>query len=147
MIYFDQKVPAYYHAAMSVRRCRMAANSSAAIISSRVNSGKSLRISSKDMPDASHLSTSSTVIRMPLIHGLPLLLPGSIVIIFLYINMMSKYLNCHKNSHFSTTHSSLRRNKSATERGRRSLSQKNPSSFFPSPPDCSTGENWPLGSV
>src|ERR687892_815058 len=54
------------------RRSRAAANASVARISSRVRSGKSLRISSSVIPPARYSRMSYTVIRVPLIHGFPL---------------------------------------------------------------------------
>jgi len=62
------------------RRSRSAANAKQARISSRVRSGKSLRISFSDMPEARYSRTSYTVIRSPRIQGFPPRFPGSIVI-------------------------------------------------------------------
>ena len=62
------------------RRSRSAAKAKQARISSRVRSGKSLRISFSDMPEARYSRTSYTVIRSPRIHGFPPRFPGSIVI-------------------------------------------------------------------
>src|SRR5258705_13873900 len=57
---------------LASRRSRAAANARAARMSSRVRSGKSLRISSSVIPPARYSSRSYTVMRVPLMHGLPL---------------------------------------------------------------------------
>ncbi len=51
-------------------------------MSSRVSSGKSFKICSCVMPEARYSRTSETVILIPRMQGLPLLFPGSIVMIF-----------------------------------------------------------------
>ncbi|ULA65720.1 MAG: hypothetical protein LZF86_240113 [Nitrospira sp.] len=61
-------------------RSRSAANSRQARISSCVRSGKSRRISSSLMPEARYSNTSYTVIRNPLMQGLPPRFAGSMVI-------------------------------------------------------------------
>src|SRR2546422_671375 len=58
------------------RRSRAAAKARAARISSRVRSGKSLRIASSVIPPARYSSTSYTVMRVPLIQGFPLRTAG-----------------------------------------------------------------------
>src|SRR5712691_6213269 len=58
------------------RRSRAAAKASAARMSSRVRSGKSLRIASSVIPPARYSSTSYTVMRVPLIHVLLPRTPG-----------------------------------------------------------------------
>jgi len=63
-------------------RSRSAANSRQARISSRVRSGKSLRMSASLMPEARYSRTSYTVMRSPRIQGFPPRLPGSIVMRF-----------------------------------------------------------------
>lgn len=62
---------------------RSAANAKHARMSSAVRSGKSETISSVDIPPAKYSSTSETVMRNPRMQGLPLLLPGSIVMMSL----------------------------------------------------------------
>ena len=61
---------------------RSAANARHALMSSRVSSEKLSRISSSLMPSARYSRRAWTVMRIPRIHGLPLRLPGSIVMIF-----------------------------------------------------------------
>ena len=61
-------------------RSRSAAKAGHARMSSRVRSGKSWRIWSSVMPEARYSRTSETVIRMPRMQGLPLRLPGSMLI-------------------------------------------------------------------
>src|SRR5438128_215422 len=79
----DISVQQQLHAgAMNSFRSRSAAKARQARISSRVNSEKSLRISSSLMPPARYSRISCTVMRMPRMHGLPLRLPGSMVMIF-----------------------------------------------------------------
>lgn len=58
-------------------RSRSAANSRQARISSRVRSGKSLRMSASLMPEARYSNTSYTVMRRPRMQGLPPRLAGS----------------------------------------------------------------------
>src|SRR5271166_6434373 len=58
------------------RRSRAAAKAKTARMSSRVRSAKSLRISSSVIPPARYSSTSYTVMRVPLIQGLPLRTAG-----------------------------------------------------------------------
>lgn len=76
---FGQTITSYCGKTAS-RRSRSAANAKHARISSCVKSGKSSKISSSVIPPAKYSSTSCTVIRKPRIHGCPLRLPGSIVI-------------------------------------------------------------------
>ena len=64
------------------RRSRSAAKAKHARTSSSVSSGKSAKISGMLIPPARYSSTSITVIRMPLMDGLPLRFPGSIVIMW-----------------------------------------------------------------
>jgi hypothetical protein len=65
-------------------RSRSAANARQARMSSRVSSEKSVSISSSDMPPARYSRTSWTVMRIPRMHGLPLRLPSSIVMMPVY---------------------------------------------------------------
>jgi len=66
-----------FHAAeLDKRRSRDAAKAKQALISSRVRSGKSERIFSSSMPPARYSRMSYTVMRVPLIHGLPLRING-----------------------------------------------------------------------
>ncbi len=67
---------------MNSLRSRSAANARQARISSCVSSGKSRSISCGVIPPARYSRTSCTVILIPRMHGLPLRLPGSIVMIF-----------------------------------------------------------------
>ncbi len=60
-------------------RSRSAAKARQARMSSRVRSGKSLRISSSLIPEARYSSTSCTVIRRPRMHGLPPRFSGSMI--------------------------------------------------------------------
>jgi len=72
-----------FHATDADRRFSLsAAKVRHARMSSRVSSGKSFKISSAVMPEARYSSTSETVILIPRMQGLPLLFPGSIVMIF-----------------------------------------------------------------
>ncbi len=76
-----------------------AAYLTAAIISSYVNSGKSSKISSKDISEAIQFKISYTVILVFLIHGLPPLLPCLILIlgsIILYVHFFV-ILNINEN--------------------------------------------------
>src|SRR5260221_10312384 len=66
------RVEEQFHATeFARRRSRVAAKANEARISSRVRSGKSLRISSSLIPPARYSSTSYTVMRVPLTHGFP----------------------------------------------------------------------------
>lgn len=63
-------------------RSRAAANSRAARTSSRDRDGKSRRMSSSDIPPARYSRMSYTVMRVPLMQGLPLRTPGSMTMRF-----------------------------------------------------------------
>ena len=69
------------HAARELarRRSLAAANARQARMSSRLRLGKSVRIWSSVMPPAKYSRMSYTVIRVPLMHGLPLRIPGSMM--------------------------------------------------------------------
>jgi len=72
-----------FHATDADRRFSLsAAKARHARMSSRVSSGKSFKISSSVTPEVRYSKTSETVILMPRMQGLPLLFPGSIVMIF-----------------------------------------------------------------
>lgn len=62
----------FHEMEFETRRSRAAANCRQARISSRVRSGKSERILSSLMPPARYSNTSYTVMRVPVIQGLPL---------------------------------------------------------------------------
>jgi hypothetical protein len=79
------------------QRSRSAAKARQALMSSRVKSGNSSRISVSDMPEARYSSTSYTVIRSPRMQGFPLRLPGSIVTPFQLRNATRR----HKMSNYS----------------------------------------------